>query len=153
MVDALAESVTLVRHATSADRVHLVGHSMGGILARCYLQRPEGAAAVVSCVTLGSPHLGSRLAPFAVSRHGRELRPDSPLLAALNAVPLPDGVHFTAIYSRHDNIILPPEHARLAGADNVELAGLGHTTLLFSSRAAAVVAAALHSGDERLEKR
>jgi hypothetical protein len=97
-------------------------------------------------VTLGSPHLGSKLAPFAVSRLGRALLPGSELLNRLNRQSLPAGVHFTAVYSRHDNMIVPADYARLAGAANIELPGLGHTALLFSPRVAVTVVATLTSG-------
>lgn len=152
LVDAVATSVASTCQATGAARVHLVGHSMGGILARCYLQQRDGAAPVAACVTIGSPHHGSKLAPFAVSKLGRELLPNSQLLARLNSGPLPAGVQFTAIYSRHDNIIVPVESARLEGADNVELSGLGHTALLFSSRTAAAVVAALRDSEPVTKK-
>lgn len=146
LVDTVATTVEAVRQATGQEKVHLVGHSMGGILARCYLQLRGGAPQVASCVTLGAPHRGSKLAPFAVSRLGRSLLPGSELLSRLNAAPLPAGVNFTAIYSRHDNIIVPMESARLAGADNIELAEIGHASLLFSAQAAAAVIGALKSG-------
>ena len=148
LVDTVAVAVATLRHATGAPRVHLVGHSMGGILARCYLQRPDSAGTVAACVTLGAPHRGTRLAPFAISRHGRNLGPASPLLARLNRSELPAGVHFTAIASRHDNIIVPAQSACLEGADNVELDGIGHTALLFSTTAATAVITALQPHEE-----
>ena len=148
LVGRVAEAVEQLRAATGAARVHLVGHSMGGILARCYLQQHGGAPYVATCVTLGSPHRGTKLAPFAVSRLGRALLPGSPLLAQLNAAPLPDKVAFTAIYSRHDNMIVPMESAGLDGADNVELAGMGHTTMLFSAQVAGAVVEALNGSAE-----
>jgi hypothetical protein len=40
----------------------------------------------------------------------------------------------TAIHSRHDNMVLPPENARLEGVENIELTGLGHATLLYHSK-------------------
>ena len=146
LTDRVRQTVEQLRTATGAEQVHLVGHSMGGILARCYLQLQGGSPQVASCVTLGAPHRGSKLAPFAVSSLGRHLLPGSKLLTRLNAEPLPASVLFTAIYSRHDNIIVPADHARLDGAENLELAGLGHTTLLFSRQVAEMVVAALKSG-------
>ena len=62
---------------------------------------------------------------------------------SLSSATLPGEVHFTAIYSRHDNMVVPMESARLDGADNVELAEMGHTTLLFSAQAAQAVITAL----------
>lgn len=143
LVDTVAETVEQACRDSGHQRVSLVGHSMGGILARCYLQERAGAARVAACVTLGSPHSGSKLARLAVSRLGRDLLPGSGLLARLNALPLPERTAFTAIRSCHDNIIVPAESARLDGAGNIELAGLGHTALLFSAQAAAAVRAAL----------
>ena len=135
-------AVEQLRAATGADRVHLVGHSMGGILVRSYLQA-HGPAKVAGCVTLGSPHTGSQLAIFAVSKLGRALLPGSPLLAQLNAAPLPTGLELTAIYSRDDNIIVPVKNARLEGAVNLEVSGTGHTAMLFSGEVARVVVESL----------
>jgi pimeloyl-ACP methyl ester carboxylesterase len=146
LVDKVAGTVVQVRTAAGAKQVHLVGHSMGGIIARNFIQLQDGAPYVATCVTIGSPHRGSKLAPFAVSSLGRNLLPGSKLLTRLNAEPLPASVRFTAIYSRHDNIIVPADHARLDGAENLELAGLGHTTMLFSRQVAEAVVAALKSG-------
>jgi pimeloyl-ACP methyl ester carboxylesterase len=146
LVDKVAGTVAQVRTAAGAKQVHLVGHSMGGIIARNFIQLQDGAPYVATCVTIGSPHRGSKLAPFAVSSLGRNLLPGSKLLTRLNAEPLPASVRFTAIYSRHDNIIVPADHARLDGAENLELAGLGHTTMLFSRQVAEAVVAALKSG-------
>ncbi|MCM2266053.1 MAG: alpha/beta fold hydrolase [Desulfuromonadales bacterium] len=143
LTDRVRHTIAQVRAATGAEQVHLVGHSMGGIIARNFIQLHGGAALVANCVTLGSPHRGSKLAPFAVSRLGRALLPGSGLMTRLAAAPLPATVRFTAIYTRHDNIIVPMENARLEGADNIELAGMGHTTMLFSSRVAKAVVAAL----------
>lgn len=146
LVERVRETVDRVRDTTGAGQVHLVGHSMGGILARSYLRLPGQNALVANCVTIGAPHHGSKLAPFAVSRLGRSLLPGSPLLTELAAAPLPAGVRFTAIYSRHDNIIIPMESARLEGADNIELSELGHTAMLFSGKVAEAVVTALNSG-------
>ncbi len=43
--------------------LHFVGHSMGGLVIRCYLSQP-GALPAASCVFLGTPHRGA-----ALSRH------------------------------------------------------------------------------------
>ena len=148
-LDAVAAAVAAVRQRCASRQVVLVGHSLGGILARGYVQLRDGAPQVAACVTLGTPHHGSKLAPFAVTRLGRALLPGSALLTRMNRQPLPADVAWTSIYSRHDNIIVPVDHARLDGADNVELTGVGHTALLFSGRVAAAVLAAL---EKTLEK-
>jgi hypothetical protein len=51
----------------------------------------------------------------------RDIRRDSPLLAELDKIPLPDGVTFTSLYSCADIYLWPRETARVKGATNVEL--------------------------------
>jgi len=147
-LDTLTARVTTgverLRAVTDAERIYLIGHSMGGILARSYLYK-HGSDGVAGCVTIGSPHTGSELAVFAISKLGRALLPGSPMLERLNAVPLPSGVRLTAIYSKDDNIIVPAANARLAGARNIEISGMGHTAMLFSQQVADTVVDALEN--------
>ena len=79
----LRDHVERLCEATGADKVHIVGHSLGGVIARYYVQRMGGSARVDTLVTLGSPHsgtLGAYLIPTAL---GRQLRPGSPPLTEL----------------------------------------------------------------------
>lgn len=57
---------------TQADeRVHIIGHSMGGLDARQALSaNPEVARRVATLVTIGTPHAGSPVADAIVSRTG-----------------------------------------------------------------------------------
>lgn len=141
-VEALASKVEELI-ALGAERVHLVGHSMGGLIARAYLRRPERAARVGRCILLGTPNAGSRLAPLAVSPTGLLLLSGSEYLREFREDPLPDGVRLTAIYSRHDNLVIPGDSGRLEGAHNIELTELGHTTLLYDPVAVETVIAEL----------
>jgi len=134
LTELIAKKVDHLRHAYGAERVVLIGHSMGGLLGRNYLQLRGGAHKVERLIQLGSPNGGSKLAPFAVSRLARQLLPGSAFLAELKAAPLPADVPVTSIFSRHDNIVIPPQLSSLEGAKCVELTGLGHVTLLYSRR-------------------
>ncbi len=49
---------------TRADRVILVGHSMGGLDARYVAQHRDGAGRITDLVTLGTPHRGTMIADF-----------------------------------------------------------------------------------------
>lgn len=128
----IARRIDEVLAATGADQLILVAHSMGGLAARAYLRR-DGNARVAGLVTLGSPHLGSRLAALAWGSDGRQMRVGNTWLQALaapGAAPLP--VRCVSIYSRHDNQVMPRECAMLPGAENIEVDGLGHLGMLFS---------------------
>lgn len=135
LTERVVTKVDELRVKEGFERVHLVGHSMGGIIARNYVQIRGGASKVESCILLGAPNLGSKLAPFAVSQLGRQLMPGSEFLKRLAQTPLPAGVSMVSIFTRHDNMVLPPTNARLEGAINEEIQGMGHTSLLYHPRA------------------
>lgn len=131
LTERLAKRVDELRQTNGRKKVHLIGHSMGGIIARNYLQIRGGADKVDHCLLIATPNGGSKLAPFTLSSLGRLLMPGSPFLQRLATTPLPQEARISTIYSRHDNMVLPYEHARLDGAHNIELSGSGHTSLLF----------------------
>jgi triacylglycerol lipase len=134
LTERVANKVDELRQSSGVPKVHLVGHSMGGIIARNYLQIRGGAQKVDCCVLIAAPNGGSRLAALALSPLATILMPGSELLQRLAAAPMPSAARVTTIYSRHDNIVLPPESAHLNGAENIELTGIGHSTLLYHPR-------------------
>ena len=122
----------------------LVCHSMGGLAARAWLNKVQGAGRVYRVVTLGTPHHGTWLARFGQSHNGRQMRQDSdwlnslnkpdPFASALLSAPLegaPWQTLFTCWYSNCDNIVFPASTATLAGADNRLVHGAAHVQLAF----------------------
>lgn len=60
--DELEACIGEVRRSTGADRVILVGYSMGGLAARAYLVKRYTDHHVKRLITIGTPHLGSAMA-------------------------------------------------------------------------------------------
>ncbi|MCK4507152.1 MAG: alpha/beta fold hydrolase [Desulfuromonadales bacterium] len=141
--ESLAKKVDELRIKLKVDKVILVGHSMGGMIARNYVQNRGGAAYVHGMVTLGSPHHGSKLAPFALSSMGKSLLPGSAFLKQFNSTDWPKETQAVSIYTRYDNIVLPAESGKMDGAQQIELDGMGHTSLLFHPRSLQAVIGAL----------
>lgn len=139
----LARCIDRVLGETGARQVVLVGHSMGGMVARACLRLPDMTHRIARLITIGSPHHGSRHAHLAFGADGRELRPGSGWMTRLNADPGSTAVPVVAIYSRHDNFVAPQESAVLAGARMVPLDGIGHLSMLFSADVAGVVVDAI----------
>lgn len=130
-VEQVSRRIGEICAATGAEKVILVGHSMGGLAARACLRRC-GTARVAKLVTLGTPHRGSRLAVLGLGENGRQMVPGSAWLAALNAPgagPLPETV---SIYSCQDNYVMPQDSSLLEGAKMLPLAGIGHLEMAFS---------------------
>jgi triacylglycerol esterase/lipase EstA (alpha/beta hydrolase family) len=126
----LADRIEQVRNATGAERVALVCHSMGGLVARAYV-RDFGAAHVERIVTIGTPHHGSILAWMYFGRCLAQMRPGNAWLDELNrdersTQPVP----IVSIWSRHDSMVVPQASSELAGAENVAVVGVGHNALL-----------------------
>ncbi|MDK3256223.1 esterase/lipase family protein [Blastococcus capsensis] len=118
---------------TGHDRVHVVGHSLGGLIARHHVQRQGGDRRIDCLVTLGTPHRGSVLAHLLPTPLIRQLRPGSPLLRELDE-PAPEcRTRITAVYSDLDQMVLPTQSGRCDHPDlaarNVLVRGVGHMSL------------------------
>ncbi|SHJ78609.1 alpha/beta hydrolase fold [Malonomonas rubra DSM 5091] len=147
LTELVAKKIDELRHKLGVNKVHLVGHSMGGIIARNYMQIRGGASKVDRCVILGSPHHGSKLAPLSFTSLGKVLIPGSEFLRRLNSAPPPEGVRVTNIYTRKDNMVLPNANTRLDWCEQVELDNIGHTGLIYRKPALEAVYAALKKQD------
>ena len=115
---------------TGADRVMLVAHSMGGLVSRAYLRR-HGCARVSVLITLGSPHHGTVIARFGAGRDARQMEAGSSWLRQLGdresfAIPV------LSLWGGIDEIVVPQDSSRLAGARETMFAAHGHLALLFS---------------------
>src|SRR5690606_38097343 len=119
---------------TGSRQVDVVGHSLGGLIARYYVQRLGGDGRVRTLVTLGTPHSGTRVAPLANSHPiVRQMRPGAEVLEALT-LPAPGcWTHFVAFWSRLDHIMHPLETACIERPDltvhNVRVSGVGPLAL------------------------
>ena len=145
----IAARIAAICASTGASEVTLVCHSMGGLAARAYLRDctlQQRAPRVAKLITLGSPHHGTKLARIEHSPNGRQMRPHSEWLTALAAHEHGAWVcPLVSIYSLDDNIVVPALSARLEGARNLELAGIGHISLPLSSRVIELVIAELET--------
>jgi triacylglycerol lipase len=139
---AARELREFLRRQVRGGRVDLVCHSLGGLVARVYLQELGGARRVDRCVTLGTPHSGTYNAYWLTSRVGGELRPDSLLLSRLRkSRASASRVRFTSIVAGSDNLVIPRIFARHERV--VHVPDLGHVAMLFSPTVLSHVADAL----------
>lgn len=129
--EALGTAVAATLRRTGASSVDVVGYSAGGVVARIWARNHGGAAVARRIVTLGSPQHGTALAalgslvPDACPVACQQLAPDSPVLAALNAgVETPPGPGWVSIWTTHDDVVLPPSSASLAGALDLTVQGV-----------------------------
>jgi pimeloyl-ACP methyl ester carboxylesterase len=129
--------------AAGTQRLVIVAHSMGGLVARAWMRR-HGTARVARIVTLGTPHHGTSLAGFAPGTNAAQMRrhaaAESDWLRDLAASEdAGKRALITSIYTHHDNIIAPQTSSRLPGARNIEFGGVGHVALGGNPRILAAV--------------
>lgn len=147
----LARRVEEVKRLTGAPRVHVVAHSLGGILLRWYVQELGGDRSVATAITLGSPHEGTVAAYLWPERTAVHLRPGSQVIDRLAAGARPSPVRWVAFYSDADLLIRPTSAARLRApglaATNIKVRGLGHLSLLLSPKVLRAVTAQLEAAE------
>ncbi|MEE1844614.1 MULTISPECIES: alpha/beta fold hydrolase [unclassified Streptomyces] len=148
--ELLARHVEEICARTGHHEVDIVGHSLGGLIARYYVQRLGGDQRVRTLVTLGAPHAGTAVAPLA-SAHPivRQMRTGSAPIEELR-MPAPGcRTRFVSFWSELDRVIVPAEAARIdhpdLDAQNVRVTGIGHLALPAHPAVAAAVRQALES--------
>ncbi len=128
-----------LRRHVRGGRIDLVCHSLGGLVARVYLQQLGGARRVDHCITLATPHQGTYNSYWVASRVGRDLRPDSSLLARLEASrQRASAVRFLSVVAGSDNLVVPRVFA--GHEEVVRIPEIGHVGLLFSPRVLGMIA-------------
>jgi triacylglycerol lipase len=134
----LGRHVEALCQQTGYERVHVIAHSLGGVIARYYVQRLGGDARVHTLVTLGTPHGGTYAAHLLPVRLARQLRPGSDVLAELATPVHYCRTRFLAVWSNLDQLIYPKQNAQIDHPDlaarNVLLTGAGHMSLPIDRR-------------------
>jgi pimeloyl-ACP methyl ester carboxylesterase len=128
-VPLVEEGVNALLAATGAERVVIVAHSMGGLVARAWM-RAHGSGRVARVITLGTPHHGTSLASFGLGANALQMRRGGAWLRELAASEnAATRALITSIYTHHDNIVAPQTSSELPGARNLAFGGIGHVAL------------------------
>ncbi|MGI9016232.1 MAG: lipase family alpha/beta hydrolase [Euzebya sp.] len=150
----LAAEVDRVLSITGAEKVMIVGHSMGGVVTRYYVQQLGGDQLVDTVITLGSPHRGTYAAYLGPGASAPQMKPGSTFLRHLEETARPTDVRWIAIYSDLDLLMLPAVNAKLVHpalrAHNIKVADQGHLSLLLSGEVMRAVIA--HLSDRSLNR-
>ncbi len=140
VVEIATRLEALVRELPAATRVHLVGHSLGGVVARYYAQE-SGDARIVQTISLASPFAGVSGARLLRFIGIADLEPHSPVLRRilLGAERCAHVPHLSIIAAEDQFIPSPRVHALPVG-DVVVLEGRGHNAILYDDEVVRLVA-------------
>ncbi|WP_330445747.1 lipase family alpha/beta hydrolase [Streptomyces anulatus] len=146
--DLLGLHVEEICARTGHSRVDIVGHSLGGLIARYYVQRLGGDRRVRTLVTLGTPHGGTAVAPGAgIHPIVRQMRGGSSVIEELRTPAPGCRTRFVSFWSELDQVMIPVETACVDHPDldavNVRVTGIGHLALPVHPTVAAAILEAL----------
>jgi len=126
------------------ERIDLVGFSMGGLVARYYVQRLRGIDRVRRLVTISSPHRGTMTGFLRPNIGARQMRPNSGFLRDLNRdLKMLDQCSFTSIWTPLDLMIIPANSSVLPCGRNIPIPVPGHAWMATDARVCAAVAESL----------
>ena len=153
--------------STSGRRVHLIGHSLGGIIARAIAaQRP---ADIASVITLGAPFRGTvahrsilRAAEMVrhriIAKHGTGVLPDCytghcacDFLESLSGT-MPGSVLETAVYTEDDGVV-DCHYCKTDRPDSDFPVSGTHIGLVFNPSAYSIIATRLSTATSQKSKR
>jgi len=128
----LKDKIEFVKKERGVEKVDLICHSMGGLVALNYINNLDGVKNVNRLIALGTPFGGSKLWSFSIGKCGKEMKPWSEFLKKLSVPPA--GIKTTVIYTTFDEMVIPYEFSKLEGANNIRMNYIGHVGLLFDSK-------------------
>ena len=102
-------------HYTQQDKVHIIAHSMGGIVSMLSHQKHQSP--IASLTTLGTPWKGTKMHMLGLGKHVRQLAPGHPIIQKMSLPPFPH----LAITADLDWILLPSENAILKNMQNTQI--------------------------------
>ena len=137
-----AEKMDGICEKYNLENFHIIGHSMGGLVAKRYIQNAGHESKVKSLITLGTPHHGTPTALLGIaimgagilSRTPFQMLPSSSLIKELNREHFPLDIPLTSIFSRQD-FVCPWWASTLRSQpkkgcmENIQLKGIGHSEL------------------------
>ncbi len=139
LAEMLAIEVDRVLGATGADRCMIVGHSMGGMVARYYTQEFAQPGTIDTVITLASPHRGTYTAHLGIGPAAAQIRPGTAFMRRLEEGARPSSTRWLSYYSDLDIMVTPAVSAKLVHpalkATNIRLHNTGHLSLLLSGEA------------------
>ncbi|MCX4724401.1 alpha/beta fold hydrolase [Streptomyces sp. NBC_00963] len=151
--ELLGQHIEEICARTGHQDVDIVGHSLGGLIGRYYVQRLGGDRRVHTLVTLGTPHEGTQIAQL-MSAHPlvRQMLPHSDVIEELRRPAPGCRTRFVSFWSELDHLMIPVEAGCIDHPDlittNVRVSGIGHLALPVHPVVAAAIREALDASDE-----
>jgi pimeloyl-ACP methyl ester carboxylesterase len=127
----------LLQRLPGGVRIHLVGHSLGGLAVRWFVQEMGSDPRVVQTISLATPFEGARGAQLLPGPAGRDMKHKSPVLERLLASAARTGIPHLSILGTTDTAV--SSETRFPVGDRLVIPYAGHNMLLFHADAVRAV--------------
>lgn len=123
------------RQVDPTDGLAMVGFSMGGLVARHYLQFLDGWRRAKTFISIACPHYGTLTAYLRGGMGVSQMRPGSKFLRSLqDTQDRLAGMELIACWTPMDLMIIPAWHCRWQMAENHIFPALAHSLMLIDGR-------------------
>jgi pimeloyl-ACP methyl ester carboxylesterase len=134
----------LLAELPARSRIHLVGHSLGGLAVRWFVQELPRDARVLQTIAVAAPFSGATRARLLPGRPGRDMQPGSEILRRLAASACGPGIPHLSIFGSDDTAV--PSSTAFAAGDRLVVPDAGHNSLLFADEVASSVLRRVRGG-------
>ncbi len=129
-VTDIAETIAgILRRLPRTCRVHLVGHSLGGLAVRWFVQEYPTDPRVAQTISVAAPFDGARGARLLPGPAGRDMQRGSAVLRRLAAGAAEPRVPHLSIFGTADTAV--PSDTEFGAGDRWVVPDAGHNALLF----------------------
>lgn len=140
LIDLAVDLGRIINNHWGIDQeIDILGFSMGGVIARIWLQQLDGARRTVRFLSVASPHLGTLTAqwiPHCLFAGLADMKRGSPLLRQLNQDPsLLNSVDCMSYFCRWDLMVVPGWQAVLPFGPTMAVPVLTHQQLMSHPKA------------------
>ncbi len=142
--DNISKNIKEICEVLGKNEIVLVGHSVGGIVAKYITYKEDELGLRVNrCITLGTPHVGTKLAYlFPLAKSVKQITPNSTLIRLLYDSRIAERI--ISIIGEFDEFVFP------TGNNQVILKNSGHFSVLFSTEVADVIHKSLSIMNQKL---
>ncbi|APR85333.1 Hypothetical protein A7982_10682 [Minicystis rosea] len=150
-VEVIAEKLREVVAAIPAHaHLHLVGHSLGGIVSRFFALESRDPR-IVQTISLATPFAGVPRAAWLGLHSARDLDTESPILRRIALHPAASAIPHLSIIAGGDTLVDAPVAHALPDGDVLVMEGRGHNSLLFDDEVARAVERRILARRERVD--
>jgi pimeloyl-ACP methyl ester carboxylesterase len=132
VADIASEIGRVLRQVPLHARIHLIGHSLGGLGVRWFVQELPTDPRIVQTIAVASPFAGARGARFLPGPAGRDMQSGSPVLTRLFASADRCALPHLSIFGTADTAVAPSTSFPVG--ERMVIEGAGHNMLLFDER-------------------